>query len=57
MYSVTKDMLANAEVTQKDDKLHMTHIFQNYVWLQEVWCYNLLAFRARQPALKHNEYL
>jgi len=31
MYSVTKDMLANAEVTQKDDKLHMTHIFQNYV--------------------------
>jgi hypothetical protein len=31
MYSVTKDMLANADVTQKDDKLQVTHIFQNNV--------------------------
>lgn len=31
MYSVTYDMMANAEVTKKDNKLHVTHIFQNNV--------------------------
>jgi hypothetical protein len=28
-------MLANADVTQKDDKLQVTHIFQNNVWLKK----------------------